>query len=135
MRNLYDLSEAYIHPSYNPSYGSGVKDVGLIKVRDPIQFDRNKVRPACLDLSGLKDLSRERLQVTAWDSKMGTSGYSNMLLMEDFRAAPDNDEKTERNYISAIGLHTLGENAFFGEPGNSLNLISSSNLELIFHTF
>ena len=119
--NVSAPSETYIHPSYNPSYGSRVKDVGLIKVRDQIQFERNKVRPACLDLSGSKDFSNGQLQVTAWDSKMTTRGYSNMLLAEDFRAAADFYGDMEENYISAVGLHTLGENSFFGEPGNRLN--------------
>ena len=121
MKNLYDdLSETYIHPSYNPWYGSdGVKDVGLIKLKDRIRFERDEVEPACLNLLSLRDFSGEHFQVTAWDSKMETSSYSNMLHMEEFQAVSDHRRKTRGNYISATSLHSLGENGFFGEPGNT----------------
>lgn len=117
LRNLYDFSEAYVHPSYNPSYGSEVKDIGLIKVRGPIRFERKEVEPACVDLTSFKAFDKEKFQVTAWNSRMERDSYTNMLQSEVFQAASNNNRREERNYIFAFGLNTFGLDNFFGEPG------------------
>lgn len=117
IRNLYWFSETYIHPTYNPSFGPDVHDVGLIKIRERIRFDRDKVEPACLDFRSFKDFTRDQLQVSAWDSGMGAISPSNMLHTEDFEVTSVHKYPEGRNYIFATGVHTLGEGSFFGEQG------------------
>lgn len=113
--NHLEISETYTHPTYNPSYGSRVHDVGLLKMKHEIEFDGYKVGPACFDFSGLKNFSNENFNVSAWNTRMGERGPADKISFKEFQTNSENDKTDQSPYILA---HNVGVNrVVWGELG------------------
>ena len=135
VNNSYRISKTLIHPSYNAFYGNAVKDVGLIKLAEQIEFIDRKVEPACLDLnqSYTEALGVEAFMVTAWDNAFDLSEHTNELGFQNFAGVRGCVEGFVecQNYIFATALF----GSLFGEKGNVLIKDLLSRLTLQTHLF
>ena len=89
--------------------------MGLIKIKHKIEFDGNKVGPACFDFGGFKDFSNKNFNVSAWNTRMGRHRRADKLSFKEFQTILENDKTDQSPYILA---HNVGLNSVvWGESG------------------